>query len=247
MLVNIEQKIFVITGSSRGIGAALAYRVAVEGGRVVINYNESKADAVMLASKIKNAGGDAIIVKADVTKENEVKIMYEKVLEEYGRVDILINNAGILCDSNIANMEYEKWKKVVDVNLSGCFLCCKYFSKNMIQNKQGKIINIGSFKGQVGTANQINYTTSKSALVGFTKTLAREFGAYNVSVNCICPGFIKTDLNKFCKKKETKAKEQSLMNLDYTLENLLNYIVLLSSDKIDGVSGQIFNIDSRVI
>lgn len=173
--------------------------------------------------------------------------MYHYVIEKYKRVDILINNAGVNSDSYANFMSIDKWDDVIKTNLTGVFLCTRYFTKNMIKNKYGKVINIASLKGQLGSEGQSNYAASKAGVIGYSRSLAKELGKLGVSINVICPGYIKTDLNCNDTRKNIIANQMSVMSVDHSLEDYKNFTLFLASDYISGVSGQVFNIDSRIM
>lgn len=247
MNTDISNKVVVITGSSRGIGSELALAFAKERAIVVINYCHSKEKAKGVYKQVLKYSTNSIMICADVTNPYDVATMCCKVVEKFGRVDILINNAGICDDNLIHMMSLCQWKKVIDVNLTGTFLCCKEFSKIMINQCVGKIINIASIKGQNGSVGQVNYSASKAGVIGLTKALAKELGQFNISVNAVCPGFIVTDLNRYNAKKIEIAKKKSLLSFDNALKELIDFIIYASSDSFSQVSGRIFNIDSRMI
>lgn len=247
MLVDVANKTIVITGSSRGIGKELARIFAKEQANVVINYCKSEKDAEILFHEIRGYGCKCLKVKADIRNPRDVSNFYKETIDTFGRVDVLINNAGICDDNLIQMMTLEQWNQVVDVNLTGTYLCSREFSKIMIKQKYGKIINISSLKGQEGCRGQVNYSASKAAIIGFTKTLAKEVGNYNISVNAVCPGFILTDLNRHNIEKQLIAKERSLLDVSTSLDDLVNFIVYMSSDLLKGVSGRVFNLDSRLL
>ena len=187
-----------------------------------------------------------MIIKADVSLPSEVMNMYKLVITKYGKIDVLINNAGICDDNLIQMMPLKQWDRVIRTNLTGTYLCCREFSKAMIRRKQGKIINIASYKGMHGCVGQANYSASKAGIIGVTRTLAQEFSQYNISVNAVCPGFVLTDLNKGNKDKLEKAKESSLLSIQHNLEDLVSLVLFLSSDYINCISGQVINVDSRI-
>ncbi len=247
MNIDISEKVVVITGASKGIGRRLAIEFAKEKANVVINYFHSESSAKKLKKEIDTYNSNCILVKADVTKESDVSHLYNKTLECYGKIDVLIINAGICDDNFIQKMSVEQWQRVIDVNLTGAFLCSNYFSKAMIQQNSGKIIIISSLKGQEGCSKQINYSTSKAGLMGFAKALAKDLGRYNISVNVVCPGFITTDLNRCDETKENIAIKRSVLPINSMLENLANFTIFLSWEKTSGISGRIFNLDSRIL
>lgn len=247
MNINLIDKVVVITGASRGIGREMALRYSAEGASVVLNYNKSYDKALELYEDIIRYNSKCIMVKADITNQVETRRLYNETINNFGRVDIVVNNAGVCCDNSILKMKKKQWDNVIDINLSGTFIISKIFSKIMIKNKSGKIINIASYKGQTGCEEQVNYCASKAGVIGLTKALAKELGRYNISVNTVCPGFIETDLNRSNKKKIEIAKSMSLLDINLNLNNLINFIIYMSSDNFNAVTGQIFNIDSRIL
>lgn len=247
MLIDIKGKVVVITGSSKGIGSALARGLAHEGAHVVINYRNSEQEAMNLYQNLSENQNACLTVKADVSREEEVQMLYDQTIEHFGQVDVLINNAGICSDGTMEHLSICDWQRVIDVNLTGCFLCCKYFTNHMRSRRQGKVFNIASLMGQTGSAGQTNYATSKAAMMGFTKSLAKEVGEYNILANCVCPGFIQTDLNAGREDKVARAKRQSVIEGADALNDLVNFMVFASSDCFRGVSGQIFHLDARIL
>jgi 3-oxoacyl-[acyl-carrier-protein] reductase len=246
MNIDLKNKVIVITGASKGIGSQIAYCAAKEGAKIVINYNTSLNQAKNLLEKISMFNENCMICKADVTNKEEVSKLCKTVISTYGKIDILINNAGICNDNLCVLMSEKQWQEVMNTNVNGVFLCSKIISKEMIYQNYGKIINIASYKGQIGSRGQVNYTTSKAAVIGFTKALAKELGDYNISVNALCPAYIQTDMNRECKEKKEIAKERSVLRNNGGLNDLVNFIILLCSDKIVGISGRVFNLDSRI-
>lgn len=247
MNVDLSGKVIVITGSSKGIGSQMAKRLSNEGATVIINYFRSPKEAQRVETDIRTNGGICSVIKADVTNWDEVVTMRNKVIKTYGKVDVLLNNAGICKDGYSTILPLESWKEVLNTNLTSVFLTSKCFSRDMIRQRNGKIINIASLKGELGSEGQTNYSASKAGVIGFTKSLAKELGNWNISVNAVCPGYIKTDLNKNSQYKEALSKQRSVLrNTDY-MEELLNFITYLSSDYFNSTSGRIFRLDSRII
>jgi acetoacetyl-CoA reductase len=191
---KLEGKIAVVTGGSRGIGAAIAKELGKEGATVIINYNHSHTHAQEVVDEIISMGSSAIAMQADISEAEPTKLFIENILEKFGRVDILVNNAGITRDRSFRKMSYEEWNKVIDTNLTSAFNTCKIALPSMLENKYGRIINISSVIGQSGGFGQSNYAAAKAGLVGFTKSLALETARGGVTVNAICPGFIATDM-----------------------------------------------------
>lgn len=246
MNVDLSNKVVVITGASKGIGSELAKMFAYEKAIVVMNYYNSKDAAEELFNEIVKISPLSLLIRADVRNPTDVSAMYHEVVNKIGRIDILINNAGTCDDNLIQMMPIVQWQNVIDTNLTGAFLCSREFSKIMIRQNSGKIINIVSIKGQEGEIGQVNYSASKAGVIGLTKTLAKELGKYNVSVNAVCPGFVVTDLNKNNKNKLNIAEKRSLISISHSIEDVKNFILFISSDKLLGMSGRIINIDSRV-
>lgn len=247
MIIDIKDKVVVITGSSRGIGNALARGFAQEGARVVINYRQSEQEASDLFQDISALQVDCLKVKADVSQEKEVRLLYEQTLAHFGHVDVLINNAGICADGSVDRLTLPEWQRVIDVNLTGCFLCCKYFVDHMRTRGKGKVFNIASLMGQIGSAGQTNYATSKAAVIGLTRSLAKELGPSNILVNCICPGFIQTGLNLGREDKVARARRHSVLDGSHALDDLVNFLIYASSDCFSGISGQLFHLDARIL
>lgn len=247
MNIDLSEKVIVVTGSSRGLGNVMVRYLAANGAQTIINYKNNREAAEELLSEINRDNDKCDIVKADVTKEAEVKELYRSVIMKYGKIDILINNAGACDDNYIQFMNMEQWEHVIRSNLYSTFLCSRLFSKSMIKTGGGKIINIASLKGQIGSEGQCNYSASKAGVIGLTKALAREFGRYNISVNAVCPGFIVTDLNRNNKNKVEYALDMSALNLEHSLSDLANFVVYFCSDYVKGISGRVFNLDSRIL
>lgn len=246
MDVNLEGKVVVVTGSSRGLGREMVVRFAKENAFVVINYCTNIECALELHDYISRYNSNCIMVQADVTKEKDVQKMYGQVLKRFGKIDVLINNVGKCADNYVQFMNLEQWNEVITTNLTSIYLCSRVFSRKMIANGRGKIINIASLKGQLGSEGQSNYAASKAGVIGLTKSLAKEMGGFGVSVNAICPGFIVTDLNRTNSNKAEIAERMSILKEKRSLEDFLSFVMLLSSDELIGISGQVFNLDSRI-
>lgn len=246
MNVSLKEKVVVITGSSRGLGREMAIRFAKEGAFVVINYCKNRQYAVELHNQINQYNYNCLVVQADVTKEDDVQKLYRQVMRRFGKIDVLINNAGKCDDNYVQFMSLQQWNEVLRTNLTSIYLCSRVFSRKMIANRTGKIINIASLKGQLGSEGQCNYAASKAGVIGLTKSLAKEMGKFGVSVNAICPGFIVTDLNRMNNNKAQIAERMSILKDKRSLEDFLSFALMLSSDELLGISGQVFNLDSRI-
>lgn len=193
---KLSGKIAVVTGGSRGIGAAVAKGLGKEGATVIINYNHSQEEAETVVDEIKAMGSVAVALQADISDAEATKVFIEKALADFGKIDILVNNAGITRDKTFKKMSFEEWHKVIDTNLSSVFNTCKIALPSMLEQKYGRIINISSVIGQAGGFGQTNYAAAKAGLVGFSKSLALETAKGGVTVNCICPGYIATEMVK---------------------------------------------------
>jgi 3-oxoacyl-[acyl-carrier protein] reductase len=193
---RLQNQVAVVTGASRGIGRASALALAAEGAKVVVNYAASSGAAESLVAEITGNGGEAIAVKADMSKPDEVDALLQATLDKWGRVDVWVNNAGITRDTLLLRMKLEDWQAVIDLNLTGVFLGTKAVSKVMLKQKSGRIINIASVAGQMGNPGQANYSAAKAGVIGFTKTVAKELAARGITVNAIAPGFIATDMTE---------------------------------------------------
>ena len=193
---KLSGKIAVVTGGSRGIGAAVAKGLGKEGATVIINYNHSQEEAETVVNEVKAMGSLAVALQADISDAEMTKVFIEKALADFGKIDILVNNAGITRDKTFKKMSFEEWHKVIDTNLSSVFNTCKIALPSMLEQKYGRIINISSVIGQAGGFGQTNYAAAKAGLVGFSKSLALETAKGGVTVNCICPGYIATEMVK---------------------------------------------------
>jgi len=191
-----DAKVILVTGSSRGLGKSIATDLGSEGHKIIINYvsDGSKDSADATVAEIKASGGDAVAIQADSSKPDSIKELFAKSVEAFGTVDVLINNAGITRDGLVMRMKPEAWQSVIDVNLSGVFYCTQAFFKLAAKKRTGRIINISSVVGQIGNPGQANYAAAKGGVIAMTMSNAKEFSARNIVVNCVCPGFIETDM-----------------------------------------------------
>lgn len=200
------KKIILITGASRGIGRDIAKTLSKDSNNMVIaNYNKSEKEAIELKENLKNEGIDIDIIKADVSKRNEAKEMVQEVLNKYGKIDVLINNAGISQYKLFNDITDEEWDNIINTNLKSAFMVTQEAVRNMINNKEGCIINISSIWGVAGASMEVAYSTSKAGLIGLTKSLAKELGPSNIRVNAIAPGIINTGMNNRFSKDELQS------------------------------------------
>ncbi len=192
----LKDKVALVTGSSRGIGRAIALELARHGAKLVINYAHSAPAAAEVVALIQAEGGEAIALQADIAQLEQVERLFQETLAHFGRLDVLVNNAGITRDGLIIRMKDEDWLAVLNLNLSGVFWCCRQASKIMLKQKSGRIINISSSSGVMGNAGQTNYAAAKAGVIGLTKSLARELASRAITVNAVAPGFIATEMTQ---------------------------------------------------
>ena len=199
---NIVNKVIVVTGGSRGIGAEIVKLLSRAGNKVILNYNLSENCAINVENELKKEGYAVDIFKADVSKSNEATDLMKFAINKYGRIDVLINNAGISQSKLFTEITDQDWDNMIKINLNSTFYCTREATKNMIQNKSGLIINISSIWGITGASMEVHYSATKAGIIGFTKALAKELGPSNIRVNAIAPGIIDTDMNKEYSKEE---------------------------------------------
>ena len=243
-MFELNNKVALITGSSQGIGKAIALKYAKSGANIVINYIGDDTQAKTVANECEALGVKTLIVEADISKSDQVKILFEKTLEEFSRIDILVNNAGITKDSLMMRMTDEAFEQVIDVNLKGTYYCMKQVIKTMMKQRSGRIINMASVVGITGNAGQVNYSASKAGVIGMTKTMARELAARHITVNAIAPGFIQTDMTDILSEdiKDQLKKQIPLARLG-TVDDVANVAVFLASDEANYITGQVLSID----
>ena len=243
---RLRDRVAVITGASRGIGRAVALALAAEGANVVVNYASSIAAAQDVVAAITDAGGSAIALQADVSKLEQIDALVKDTLEKFGRIDILVNNAGITRDTLLLRMKPEDWQAVIDLNLTGVFLCTKAVSKVMLKQRSGRIINIASVAGQMGNPGQANYSAAKAGVIGFTKTVAKELAVRGITVNAVAPGFIVTDMTSDLKSEEI-LKYIPLGRYGEP-EEVAGMVRFLAADSAAAyITGQVFNVDGGMV
>ncbi len=240
----LKNKVAIVTGGARGIGKAIVLEFAKEGADVAFNFVKSEEQALQIKKKVEALGRKALIFKQDVKDYNAIKVMVEGVKDTLGKLDIIVNNAGILRDKALMLMEEQDWEDVIATNLSGAFNVIRASIVTFMKQKSGNIINITSVAGLKGMPRQVNYSASKAGLIGLTKSLAREVAGYNVRVNALAPGYIDTDMVKDL-KEEQKANILKTVPLGRIgrSEEVAKAAVFLASDKSAYITGQVITID----
>ncbi|MCC5900033.1 MAG: 3-oxoacyl-[acyl-carrier-protein] reductase [Phormidium sp. GEM2.Bin31] len=245
-LQHLTNKVAIVTGGSRGIGRATALALASEGANVVVNYASSSAAAEEVVAEITAMGSQAIAVQADVSQEDQANALIKAATDHWGRVDVLVNNAGITRDTLLMRMKPADWQAVINLNLTGVFLCTRAVTKLMLKQKSGRIINIASVAGQMGNPGQANYSAAKAGVIGFSKTVAKELATRGITVNAVAPGFIATDMTDDLKSDEI-LKFIPLGRFGEASE-VAGLIRFLAADPAAAyITGQTFNVDGGMV
>lgn len=246
--MNLSGKTAIVTGGSRGIGRAIALKLAEEGANIVVNYTSNSSMADETVEEIKKMGREALAIKADVSNSDDVKNLVKEAEKNFSNIDILINNAGITRDTLLIRMKDEDWDKVMDVNLKGTFLCTKLVGKKMMKQRSGKIVNITSVVGIMGNAGQANYSASKAGVIGFTKSTAKELSSRGINVNAVAPGFIQTEMTDKLSEEvvENYTKNIPLGKLGKP-EDVANVVAFLCSQEAAYLTGQVINVDGGMV
>lgn len=243
-MAPLSGKIALVTGASRGIGAAIARRLAADGATVVVNYNSSPEAAQSVIDEITATGGQAAAMQADVSQTEAAGNLVKETQKRFGRLDILVNNAGTTRDNVIMMMKEDDWDVVIDTNLKSAWNCSKAAARLMLKQRSGRIINITSVAGISGNPGQSNYSASKAGLIGLTKSLAKEIGPRNVTVNAVAPGFVRTDLTSGLLDQITEqVVERTPIQRLGTPEDVAAAVAFLASDEAGFITGQVLAID----
>lgn len=247
-MIDLHEKIALVTGASRGIGAAIAKELAAQGATVVVNYRSNESAANQVVADIIAAGGQAVAMQADVSDYEQATALVKNVRKQFKRLDILVNNAGTTRDNVIMMMKEEDWDDVINTNLKSAWNCSKAAARLMMKQRWGRIINITSVAGISGNAGQTNYAASKAGMIGLTKSLAKEIGPRNVTVNAIAPGFVPTDLTRDLVEQmhDTIIELTSLRRLG-TPEDVAALAAFLASDRAGFITGQVIAVDGGMV
>lgn len=240
----LDGQVAVVTGASRGIGRATAIEMARAGARVVVNYARQEGAAAEVVASIRDGGGQAIAVQADISNHTAARDLIQAALQEFGRLDILVNNAGIARDNLAARLKPEDWTAVLQINLTGVFNCCQAALKPMLRQRQGRIINLTSVVGLRGNAGQVNYAAAKAGVIGFTKSLAKEVASRGILVNAVAPGFITTEMTAAL---DEEAREEFYRHIPLgrpgAPEEVAGVVLFLASPAARYMTGQVLVVD----
>ncbi len=246
MAARLNGKTALVTGASRGLGRAIAFKLAEEGAHVALNYRTGEAEIRRVADEITSRGGTVLLFRADVSKKEEARSMVAKVIDRWGHLDILVNNAGITRDKSLKKLTDDDWNEVIDTNLNSVYYCTSAAMKAMCDQKFGRIVNISSYVGQAGNFGQANYAASKGGIIAFTKSAAIEMAKYNVTVNALAPGFTETDM---LSKVAAPVREQILTKIPMGRfgrpEEIANAVAFLCAEG-DYITGQQINVNGGV-
>ena len=245
----MDKRVALVTGGSRGIGRAIAVALGQDGLFVVVNYTANEAAAAETLQTIKQAGGDGALSRFDVADAAAVDAAIKQIGSDQGRLDVLVNNAGIAIDGLLLRTKKEDWQRTLDVNLSGAFHCCKAASRYLLKAPAGRIVNISSVVGEQGNAGQVSYAAAKAGLIGMTRTLAKELASRAVTVNCVTPGFIETDMTAAHvtgEAREALVKQIPLGRIG-AAEDVAEAVRFLVSSRASYITGQVVRVNGGLL
>jgi len=247
-MFDLSNKVAIVTGSSRGIGAAIAKILAEQGAKVVINHRSSAEGAEEVLQTIQDTGGEAIIIQADVSQAADAQRLIKETIKAFGQIDILVNNAGTTRDTLIMLMKEDDWNLVLQANLTSAYHTSKAAIRPMMKKRRGRIINITSVVGLAGQAGQANYASSKAGLIGLTKSLAKEIGSRNITINAIAPGFVPTALtNVLSEEMVSEAVKATPLGRLGAPEDIAYAVAFLASDQASFITGQVLSVDGGLV
>ena len=245
---NLDGRVALVTGGSRGIGRAICLELAARGATVVVNYQRSAAQAEEVAAQIVAAGGAASALQADVADAEQVAAMFKQVIADHSRIDILVNNAGITRDNVIMLMKPGDFDDVINTNLRSCWLCCKTAARTMMRKRRGSIVNITSVVGIAGNGGQTNYAASKAGIIGVTKSLAKELAVRGVRVNAVAPGFVETDMTSELGDEIRSAAIDAIpLGRMGAPQDIAKAVAFLASDEAAYITGQTLVVDGGMV
>lgn len=246
--MNLDGKVALVTGASRGIGREIALELAREGAKVVVNYSGSEAKANEVVDEIKSTGREAVAIQCNVADSDSVQAMVKETISQFGALDILVNNAGITKDNLLMRMKENEWDDVININLKGVFLCTKAVTRQMMKQRSGRIINISSIVGVSGNPGQANYVAAKSGVIGLTKTAAKELAPRGITVNAIAPGFISTDMtDQLPEDVRNEMLKQIPLNRFGDPKDIARVVSFIASESSSYMTGQTLHIDGGMV